>query len=254
MNFEELYEALQPCEKDLLDGLKAAQKYQKQIAKDTECGDVKDIRKTVRLLEEALQKQETALANLREQTEAFDALEYFASGDFADQLLAACADADVDVHGEFPVYEMFPYRVRIDVENQDLYLDRKKVQSMRPSYFAETVKAGQEKLMKASFNAASFAQELADAYDLALLKGKKREGADIMLGTVYRFMVPMSRSRKEYDQQSFAFDIARLYMCESNEIKDGRRFEFGPSRNNNKAIRILDGNGKEQYLATVRFV
>ncbi len=254
MNYEELYEALQSGEKDLLDGIKSAMKNQKQIVKDADTGDVKDMRKAISAMAESLRKQMAALEQLKDLADSFDEKEYFSSGNFPEQMLEACRNAGVDTHGEYPVYEMFPYRVRIDSDNQDIWLDRKKVPCMRPSYFASLVKNGQEKLMKASFNASAFAEELAAAYDLALLKGGKREGSDMMLGTVYRFMVPMSRSRKEYDQQSFAFDIARLYMSEGNEIKDGRRFEFGPSRNNSKAIRILDQNGKEQYLATIRFI
>jgi hypothetical protein len=63
----------------------------------------------------------------------------------------------------------------------------------------------------------------------------------------------MSRFRKDYDQQSFAFDLARLYLADEITLKDGRKFQFGPSRNNKKAIRILDSLGQERYLATIRF-
>lgn len=63
----------------------------------------------------------------------------------------------------------------------------------------------------------------------------------------------MSRHRKYYDQQSFAFDVARLYSSDVEVTKNGRKFQFGPSRNNGKAIRILDKDGKEQFLATIRF-
>lgn len=159
----------------------------------------------------------------------------------------------MDVKGEFPVYEMFPYKVKIDAENQDLYLDRKKVQCMRPQSFAKQVKAGQDKLMKANFNALTFANELADVYDLALLKMKKQPEADIYLLNLYKYLAPMGRFRKDYDQQSYAFDLARLYSSGIEEIKDGRKIQFGPSRVVNKSIRILDSEGREEYLATIRF-
>ena len=42
-------------------------------------------------------------------------------------------------------------------------------------------------------------------------------------------------------------------MSEVEETKNGRKFQFGPSRNNGKAIRILDRDGQEQFLATIRF-
>ena len=124
---------------------------------------------------------------------------------------------------------------------------------MRPASFVNTVKAGQERLTRAPFNAAAFAAELADAYDLAILKTGKNPESDLYLQSLYKFLAPMSRYRKDYDQQSYAFDLARLYANRSLELKDGRRFQFGPSRNSGKSLRILDSEGKEQFLATIRF-
>ena len=183
----------------------------------------------------------------------FDTKSYFENGEFAAQMLAACEEQGVDVRGEFPVYEMFPYRVKLDTENQDIYLDRKKVQCLHPRVFVDMVRKGQEKLNKAPFNALGFASELSEAYDLALLKLKKQPEADIYLTSLYKFLAPMSRFRKDYDQQSFAFDLARLYISDVEETKNGRKFQFGPSRVGGKAIRILDRDGKEQFLATIRF-
>ena len=124
---------------------------------------------------------------------------------------------------------------------------------MRPRSFVELVHAGQEKLNKAPFKPEIFASELADAYDTAALKMGKHAGADIYLSTLYKFLAPMSRFRKEYDQQSFAFDLARLYISRQEETKTGRQFQFGPCRNEKKAIRILDQNGQEQFLSTICF-
>ena len=105
----------------------------------------------------------------------------------------------------------------------------------------------------APFNALTFVSELSDAYDMAVLKLKKHPESDIYLTSLYKFLAPMSRFRKDYDQQNFAFDLARLYISGIEETKNGRRFQFGPSRNGNKAIRILDKEGREQFLATIRF-
>lgn len=253
MNYENLYQSLQPGEKSLKDGLASLQKLFKAVLKETESGDLKSLSRDLGAMSEAVCAMSEALEDMKSAADSFDAKDYFESGDFAEQLLDACQEKGVDVRGDFPVYEMFPYRIRLDVENQDLYLDRKKVQCMRPLSFADMVKAGQEKLNKASFNALIFVNELSDAYDLALLKQKKNPESDIYLTSLYKFLAPMSRFRKDYDQQSFAFDLARLYTSDVEETKTGRKFQFGPSRNNNKAIRILDKDGKERFLATIRF-
>lgn len=253
MNYEEFYNEIQPQGKNLKDSIASLQKLHKAILKETEAGDMKGITRDLSAMTEAVSTLSSTLEAVKSTVENFDTKAYFESGDFAGQMLDMCQEKDVDVRGEFPVYEMFPYRVKLDTENQDIYLDRKKIHCMRPRSFVDTVKKGQEKLNKASFNALTFASELADAYDLAVLKLKKHPKADIYLSSLYKFLAPMGRFRREYDQQSFAFDLARLYASEIDTTKTGRRFQFGPSRNNKKAFRILDKEGKEQYLATICF-
>lgn len=253
MNYENLYQSLQPREKSVRDHLASLQKLYKAVSRETETGDLKSLARDIRAMAEAAASLSSALDGVKESVDGFDVPAYFESGEFARQMLAACEEKGVDVRGDFPVYEMFPYRVRLDTENHDIYLDRKKVQCMRPQSFVDLVKAGQEKLNRASFNALVFVNELSDAYDLALLKLKKHPESDIYLTSLYKFLAPMSRFRKDYDQQSFAFDLARLYASEVEETKSGRKFQFGPSRNNGKSIRILDKDGQEQFLATIRF-
>lgn len=253
MNYEEFYQDLQPQQKNVKDALVALQKLFKAVNREVEGGDVKNLAKDLEAMAQTALALSASVGAMKTAADGFDAKGYFESGEFAQQMLAACAEKSVDVRGESPVYEMFPYRVKIDTENQDLYLDRKKVQCMRPESFVDMVKAGQEKLNKASFNAVTFASELSDAYDLAVLKYNRRQGDDLYLTNIYKVMAPMSRFRKDYDQQSFAFDIARLYISGTEETKSGRKFQFGPTRVGQKSIRILDKDGKEQFLATIRF-
>jgi len=253
MNYEEFYGMMQPQEKLVKDQLASLQKLFKAMLRETENGDIKSLIRDVNAMRETCKALKTALEGVKDTMDGFDTKSYFAEGDFAEQMLSICEEKGVDVRGEFPVYEMFPYKVKLDAENQDVYLDRKKVPCMRPLSLVETVKAGQEKLNRVSFNAQAFVNELADAYDLAVLKLGKQEEADIYLTNLYKFLAPMSRFRKDYDQQSFAFDLARLYASDIEETKNGRRFQFGPSRKPNKAIRILDRDGQEQFLATIRF-
>lgn len=253
MNYEELYSEYQLLEKEMKDKINTVQKLYKSIAKEMENGDLKSFRRDIALLEAAAAAESRVLNDMKELEARFNSREYFEEGEFAAQMLNACDELGVDVKGEFPVYEMFPYKVKIDTENQDLYMDRKKLQSMRPNSVAKQIKAGQDKLMKASFNALAFANELADVYDLAVLKLKKQGDADVYLTSLYKYLAPMGRFRRDYDQQSYAFDLARLYASGITEIKDGRKIQFGPSRVINKAIRILDKEGHEQYLATIRF-
>ncbi len=253
MNYEEFYQNLQPGQKALKDGLAALQKLFKAVCREAEGGDIKSLVRDLEAMTDAVSAVAGTLGDMKEDVTGFDTERYFENGEFAEQMLAACEEKGVDVRGEFPVYEMFPYRVRLDVENQDIYLDRKKIQCMRPLSFVNTVREGQEKLNKASFNALAFVSELADVYETAIIKERKPAEADVYLTSLYKLLAPMSRFRKDYDKQSFAFDLARLYSSGVEETKNGKKFQFGPSRNNEKAFRILDKDGKQQFLATIRF-
>lgn len=253
MNYEDLYQTLQPQEKSVKDCLSSLQKLFKAISRETESGDIKSLSRDLSAMQDAAAAVSSALKDVVDTVEGFDTKAYFENGDFAEQMLAACEEKNVDVQGEFPVYEMFPYRVKLDAENQDVYLDRKKLQCMRPQSLVDVIASNQEKLNKAAFNAPAFANELSDAYDIAIMKQKRPVGTDIYLTSLYKFLTPMSRFRKDYSQKNFAFDLARLYISRIEETKNGRRFAFGPSREQNKAIRILDGNGNEQFLSTIGF-
>lgn len=257
MNYEDIYEEISSNLKDTKDAVNGATKFFKSLNKDLESGDIKDLKKSIEAYKENIENQQNCLNTIEMIIDSFDEVEYFNNGDFSKQLFKLCKTEGVDVYGKAPVFEVFPYRVKIDNENQDLYLDRKKVSCMRPTAFVQILKTGLEKLNKANFNSSAFLEELYNAYQLALLKQNKKNNADLLLNNIYKIMVPMARSRKEYDQQSFAFDIARLYQAQLNgeveTTKSGASFQFGPSKNINQAIRILDKNNNEVFLATIKF-
>jgi hypothetical protein len=257
-DYEELYKQMLSVEKELKDKINSHQKLFKSLSKNMEKGDLKNWTKDLAAMRACLKEQETLMEEMQTQVDEFGIRDYVENGDFVEQLLAHCDRLEVDVKGEYPTYEMFPFRVRIDTENLDLYLDRKRIQCLRPLAFVQDVKASRDKLLKAAFDPKGFVKELAAAYDLILLKqnqGKISPSTvgDIYLKSLYTLLTPMRRFRKDYDNQSFAFDLARLYAADLRTCEDGRKFQFGPSRNINKAIRILDQDGREEYLATIRF-
>ena len=143
MNYENLYQTLQPQEKSVKDSLASLQKLFKAASRETESGDIKSLTRDIGSMAEAALALSSALEDIKDNLGSFDTKTYFESGDFAAQMLEACQEKGVDVRGDFPVYEMFPYRVKLDTENQDVYLDRKKVQCMRPQSLVSTIQNGQ---------------------------------------------------------------------------------------------------------------
>ena len=209
-------------------------------------------------MEALISEQEEYIRELRETMGSFDARAYMENGDFAKQMLMYCEDQGVDVKGDYPVYEMFPYKIKIDSENQEIIINRRKMQCVSPEYLVLDIKQKREKLMKASFNASGFLSELAGAYDtLSAIRRKEKQDSnrslELLLKDIYRYMAPMQRFRRTYDMQSFAFDLARLYSSDLEFTADSRQYRFGKARYESQMIRVLDRNGNEDFIGTIIF-
>ena len=258
-DYEVFYQGFQQLEKNLKEKVQHTQRSFKKIIKDSKTGNVKQLTRDIEELR-VLADELAALSNdLQNAADNYDSRGYFESGEFTRQLIEYCKQYEVDIKGEAGVYEMFPFKLRVDAENQDLYVNRRKVQCMRPAYFAQDMKQQVEKYMKSAFNMSYFIDELSEAYDLAVIVRNSKSPAprfefDVNLKDIYGYLAPTRKARREYDSQQYAYDLSRLYISGLDEqTKDGRRFQLGSSKIQSKLIRILDGDGKEQYLGTIRF-
>ena len=252
--YESLIETLKPLQKSVKDSAAATVSAQKKIAKSIDTGNLNEAKKQLATLKETASALIRNSEALEEGLEAFDVQEYFVSGDFTEQLLAFCREKGIDVKGEKGVYEMFPYKIRVigdEERSGEVWMDRKKVQSCRPSYVAETVKKGQEKLFAARFDVIAFLTELTEAYRTTCLKDGQRPGSAQSLSKIYKQLVPMARARKEYDMQAFALDLSRAYAAgpETWVTRTGERCRFGTGREGS-GIRVLSSTGVESYIST----
>ncbi|MBQ6257966.1 MAG: hypothetical protein IJJ60_15350 [Clostridia bacterium] len=256
-NYEELFNTLQAMDKSLKDSAGAVAKLQKAIQKNTETGNLNEVKKGLSALTDAVEQLKARAASMDAEVNGFDTKAYFMDGDFTRQLLDACAEKDIDAKGEKGVYEMFPYKVRVlsDEEHAgEVYIDRKKAPSCRPAYVADLIRTGQAKLYAAPFKAAAFMSELSDAYEITCLRSGARIGSTQALNKIYKSMVPMARARKDYDMQAFAFDLARLYEegPDAWVTKNGTQYAFGTSRDGASGIRVLSRAGVESFISTLR--
>ena len=257
-NYETLLAETAPVLKNVKDAANTVVRLQKAAQKNTEIGNLTETKKTLAALTDATALLKERIEALRAQIDSFDEQEYFVSGDFTRQLLEACGQKEINVKGEKGVYEMFPYKVRIlgDTEHQaEVYMDRKKVPSYRPEFVAETIRLGQAKLNREKFNAASFMEELAAAYEITCLRDGKRIGSTETLSKIYKNLALMARVRREYDMQAFAFDLSRLFEegTEAWRTKNGTAYDFGTSREGS-GIRVVSRNGVESYISTLRII
>ncbi len=253
MNYEDFYQEYMLIEKNIKDSIKTFNRFQRTLTKHMGQGEIKLAAQDLENIKNnniAIEESTKQLENL---IESFNAQDYIESGEWTNQMLEYGKQAKIDIQGSFPIYEMFPFKVRVDSENQDIYIDRKKASYLRPSFFIDKIATMQAKLNKASFNAVKFATELANCYDRYLIiKGKNSE-ADVYLLDLYKLLVPMGRFKTDYNKQAFAFDIARLRRAGEIMLKDGRKVQLGFSRNEKKAIRVLNDSGLEEFFSTIMF-
>ena len=256
-NYEELLETIHPVEKSLKDAINTATRLQKAMDKNTETGNLSEALKNLAALSEASGQITSLIDALQAEIEGFDVRDYFIGGDFTRQLLEQCVEKGIDVLGEKGVYEMFPYKLRIlgDEEHAgEVWLDRKKLASVRPAFVAETVRQGQVKLYASNFKENAFMNELAEAYETSCLKSGVRIGSTQALSKIYKCLAPTARARKDYDMQAYAFDLARLFEAGPDAwiTKTGTHYNFGTSRDGKNAIRVLSRTGAEHFISTLR--
>ena len=257
MDYEALLAEYTAAHEQLKACVAQQQKLLKRMEKSMGAGDLKNAGKDTTALDALARDAIPMISAIARIDENVDVEEYLGSGDFAAQLIDACRERGIDIIGEESSYEIFPFRLRIYASDEEVQINGKKATGVRPAAIAMKLEADRSKMLSANFNPDKFAAELAAAYDVAIVhtaKGKTpKPDADVYLSTIYKYLAPMARFRKDYGLQSYAFDIARLYDAGDVSLSDGRRLQFGPSRNNSRAIRILDAYGKEYFLATVRF-
>lgn len=261
MRYEEFLESFLASDKSLKETIKKVSGLEGKMQKDSVKGDIKSLLKNLDALKNAVSSLEEALTGVEESVSNFDYRSYFTSGEFTEDMLLGLKERKMDTVGEYPVFEVFPTRIRIDGENQEVILGKKKVPTMRPKILVDSAADLVDKLESALFNAQAFAQDLENAYLICVLQEKAKNTGKVNdhlfyvpLLSCYKVMVPLSRSRKEYDEMAFAFDLARLY----NEIKkgdfvtkSGHTCLFGTGRG--KSVRILDDTGMEQLISTICF-
>ncbi len=159
------------------------------------------------------------------------------------------------VEGEYPVFQVFPVEIRVDLEHELVLINKRTVRALHPEAVATLVEKEWDRLNRERFNAATFAKALMRAYDLLLLEAKdkaggRQTGASVPLGLLHQTLA-LRAGASIYGLNQFAFDIYRLRRS-PNLIMDGRRMEFGSTRN--RGIVITHPGGQQENLGALEVV
>lgn len=159
------------------------------------------------------------------------------------------------VEGEFPTFQVFPVEIKVDFANELVMINNRTVRALHPEAVAALVEKEWDRLNRERFNAASFAKALVRAYNLLLLElkdkaGDREPGRAISLRTLHQTLA-LKSGVSGYSLNQFAFDVYRLRRS-LHMVVDGRRFDFGTSRN--RGIVITHPGGRQENLGSLELI
>ena len=203
-------------------------------------------------------QQLSAQSDALPQSSSFDFESYCATGGFHAEFAEACVAEGLLLEGQFPSYEVFPLRVRVNAAERFALIEGRRVRSLRPRLLAQLIARERQRLEARRFQARPFLEALAAAYDtvvaLRLLKrgGQSRDGLPMPMLEVYRALTVLPGSQAAYSRLMFAYDFGRL-LRSGELVVDGRLLQPGASRNAANTLRVIDSQGQESYYATIAF-
>jgi len=221
-------------------------------------GDIEQAERILERLKVISEKQQNTATGLREKLLAYDVTAYLRE-DFHESFVTACQEEDLPITGNFPMYEVFPFRVRIYPERQLIEVDSRQLHLLRPRALCDYLKHARNQLYRERFNAVSFLDALARAYDniLALRHvsyGSVQKDLDVPLLELYQHLTPLPAQRRAYSRNMFAFDLHRLFVADAFTASDGRKLVLGAVKNQRHALLVYDNHGRHWFFGSARFM
>ena len=216
------------------------------IVSDTMLPLQKDLETTWISLNEALQDDFSQIKSILNSEEYIGSLE------------SELKTQGIPLSGEFPQYELPPFKLSVSLENFEarLSLGRKSERTslLNPQELSKWVGIRYKRVSGRKFNSAQFMKDLLAAYKVAnrLMYREKDEawGRAVLLSQIYDIMTIKQTSRTDYPKQFFIYDLG-LLKEQSTISLDEYRFEFGFARNQARAIVIVDSLGRESRLSSL---
>jgi hypothetical protein len=224
-----LEESLQAVERDAdaaIKALGAALKAAKKAKAAAALGLVRDLVQTMDVAEGLAAQATGAVRDLR-QGWRFDVGEWFSSGNYVKELLAAAAEAGVQAFESDDRILCYPAIVQVSAADASVTIDKTKDRRARPSVVVGHLAALQQRPPR--FKPEAFLETLAAAYDLMVGSNHLRPGAPARLVEVHRVLTLLPGAARDYTRQEFARDLYLLDHSGKVETKDGRQMSLPAS-------------------------
>jgi hypothetical protein len=189
-------------------------------------GSTRDLQQSLDAAVRLADQAALAVRDLRDGWQ-FDVAEWFESGEYTKELLAAAAEAGLQAFESDQRILSYPAIVEISAGDTTVVVDRRKERRVRPSVVVGYLARLQQR--PPTFKPKAFIEALAAAYDLVVGAKGVRTGAPVRLAEVHNVLTLLPGSARDYTRAEFARDLYLLDQSGVVDAKDGRRLSLPAS-------------------------
>jgi hypothetical protein len=174
--------------------------------------------------------------------------EFLNSADYAERMNNALTAGKIPCSGDFPNYDIPPFKLSIKLNQSlaKLSLGKKSSQTyaLAPTILADWVVEKYRALLSRPFAQTRFCKELLSVYPYL---NQGNWGTLVPLQEVYKLLTLKTETRQEYPESHFIFDLGRL--LEQYEITyEGYYFDFSSHKETKKNYTIVNPQGREKAI------
>jgi hypothetical protein len=176
------------------------------------------------------------------------------SGQYAKELLAAAAEADVAMFEEDERLLCYPSIVRVLPGELALDVDRRRVRGLRPSVVVSHLQRAQQAGPR--FKPEPFLASLFAGYELVVARQRKAAGAVVRLLDIYGVLTLLPGQSRDYTKPEFARDLYLLDQTGVTTVEStGRRLRWAASTGTKQAgvLSTVAKSGQQQRYWGVAF-
>jgi hypothetical protein len=225
-SLEEALEAVEGNADAAIKSLNAALSAAKRAKSAALLGQIRDLEQAMDAASALVGQATTAVGDLRGDWQ-FDVGEWFASGQYAKELLSSAAEAGVQAFESDDRILCYPAIVQVSAADATIVVDKQKDRRVRPSVVVRHLEALQQRPPK--FKPEAFIETLANGYDYVVGAKGLRRGAAAKLVDVHKVLTLLPGASRDYTRQEFARDLYLLDQSSIVDVKDGRRMSLPAS-------------------------
>ncbi len=170
------------------------------------------------------------------------------SPDYPLNLAAALQAENIPLAGNFPQYDIPPFKLWIKLEQPlaQLSMGRKSQQtySLSPKALAAWVAKNYRAVVERTFDHRRFCKELLSVYPYL---SHRNWGVPVPIKEVYALLTLRTEARQKYPESHFIFDLSRL--LERYDIQyDQYSFAFSPHKQTHKNYIVANQQGKTRAI------